>query len=281
MAFDLPLHAEAHGRDPGPDTDTFVMIHGFGASSFSWRTWMPALTRRGHVVLIDMKGFGAAPKPDDDRYGPMDQAELIHRLILQRDLRNITLVGHSLGGGVAVLCALRLLDEGSGRLKRLVVVAGSVYAQRLPLFVALARRRRLSTGVMRLLGARLVVRHMLRTMVHDKSAITEGQIEGYAEPLHTPEARRALVQAALQILPPDLPAIATRYPEINVPALLLWGSSDHVVPVRVGRRLAEALPDARLVVLDACGHLPAEELPTESLAALEDFLDERPPTTPT
>lgn len=252
--------------------DTFVLLHGYGGSSFSWRTWAPALARIGHVVLVDMKGFGSAPKPDDGSYSPHDHADLIHRLILQRDLRRVTLVGHSLGGGVALLTALSLLDDETGRLHRMVIVAGAAYRQRLPPFVALARHRRLSTALMRFFGARRVVRFVLRTIVHRPQDVTRGQVEGYAEPLSTPEARGALIATALQIQPFDLDATTRRYPEIDVPALLLWGRHDRVVPLAVGESLGRALPQGRLVVLEECGHLPAEELPVESLKVLEAFL---------
>jgi len=275
MAFNLPLHVETQGLPPDEGVDTFLLLHGYGGSSFSWRTWAPTLARLGHVVLVDMKGFGSAPKPDDDTYAPGDHAELVHRLILQRDLRRITLVGHSLGGGVALLTALRLLDDGTDRLHRMVVVAGAAYPQKMPPFVALARRGRLATGLMRMLGARRVVRFVLRTIVYRPEDVTRSQVEGYADPLSTPEARAALITNALHIQPSDLKNTIRRYPEIDVPTLILWGRQDRVVPLSVGESLSRALPQAQLVVLDNCGHLPAEELPMESAEILEAFLTGR------
>lgn len=272
MALTLPLYIETHGPDPGEGVDTFVLVHGYGGSSFTWRYWLPALAARGHVVLVDLKGFGAAPKPDDGRYAPVHQAELVHRLIVQRDLRRITLVGHSLGGGISLLVALRLLEEPAPRLHRLVIVAGAAYVQKLPPFVSLARHRHLSGLLWRLLGVRRIVRRVLRSIVYDPSRVSVGQIEGYAQPLSQPGARGALIQSALQIVPGDLDQYTARYPSLNVPTLLLWGSHDRVVPTVVGERLAANLPDATLVVLQACGHLPPEELPEESVAALEAFL---------
>jgi len=272
MAFTLPLHVETRGLAQGDGVDSFVLLHGYGGSSFSWRTWAPVLARLGHVVLVDLKGFGSAPKPDDGAYAPTDHAELVHRLILQRDLRRVTLVGHSLGGGIALLTALRLLDDGTGRLHRMVIVAGAAYPQRLPPFVSLARRRRMATALLRLLGARRVVRHVLRTIVYRPEDVTRSQVEGYADPLNTPEARAALITTALQIQPPDLATLVQRYPEIDVPALLVWGRHDPVVPLSVGEALSRALPQARLVVLEECGHLPAEEIPDRSAEILESFL---------
>jgi len=275
MTFDLPLHVEILGPDPDPGVDSIVLLHGYGGSSFSWRYWAPFLAKRAHVVLVDMKGFGSAPKPDDGQYGPRHQAELIYRLILQADLQRVTLIGHSLGGGVALDTALRLLDSEPGRLKRLILVASAAYKQRMPLFVALAKYRRLASTALRILGTQFVIRHVLKSIVFDPSEVSDNQVLGYAKPLSSPEAHRALIDTALAIVPPDLEKLTARFEELDVPTLVLWGRQDRVVPLWVGERLADKLPDAKLQVLENCGHMPAEELPKESWEALQAFLDQR------
>lgn len=275
MAVDIPLHVETlGGKEAG--SETFVLLHGYGASSFSWRAWVPALERRGRVLLVDLKGFGSAPQPDDGRYAPTDQAELVRRLLVQRDARDVTLVGHSLGGGVALLAALHLLDDGADRLRRLVIVAGAAYRQPLPPFVSFAHRPRFSRLLLRILGARFVARAVLRTCVYDTTRITKEQVEGYAAPLRRRGSARVLIDTALQIVPAGLDALTARYGEVDVPTLLLWGRQDPVVPLTTARRLAEALPRARLVLLDRCGHVPVEELPEASWQVLETFLDQTP-----
>ena len=275
MSFDLPLHVEILGPDPDPGVDSIVLLHGYGGSSFSWRYWAPFLAKRAHVVLVDMKGFGSAPKPDDGQYGPRHQAELIYRLILQADLQRVTLIGHSLGGGVALGTALRLLDSEPGRLKRLILVASAAYKQRMPLFVALAKYRRLASTALRILGTQFVIRHVLKSIVFDPSEVSDDQVLGYAKPLSSPEAHRALIDTALAIVPPDLEKLTARFEELDVPTLVLWGRQDHVVPLWLGERLADKLPHAKLQVLENSGHMPAEELPKESWEALQTFLDQR------
>jgi pimeloyl-ACP methyl ester carboxylesterase len=254
--------------------DTFLLIHGYAASTFTWRFWGPRLAARGHVVALDLKGFGRAPKPADGRYAPEHQAELVHRLIEQRDLRRITMIGHSLGGGVTLLTALRLADAGSRRLERMVIVSGAAYDQRLPPFVRMADYPRLSSLLFRALGPERVVRTVLKQIVHDSSRVEELQVHGYAGPLAHEDALRALLETARQIRPADLDALTLRYSELDVPALLLWGRGDRVVPLEIGERLVRELPNARLHVLERCGHLPPEELPDASFAFLEGFLEE-------
>jgi pimeloyl-ACP methyl ester carboxylesterase len=269
----LALHVETAGRDPGPSVETFVLIHGYGASRFSWRHWTPALAHRGHVVLVDLKGFGAAHKPPDDLYSPNDQAELVVRMLRERDLGNLTLIGHSLGGAVSLLTAMSLADRGLEDPRRMVIVAGAAYEQPLPPFVWLAERPRLSAALMRLLGPRRVVRHVLRSVVHDPETIEASVVDGYATPLASDGSLRALIRTARQIVPQNLEEVVGRYPRLDIPTLLIWGRHDRVVPLWVGEKLAGELPRARLEILEACGHLPAEETPTESLAAVEAFLN--------
>ena len=268
-----PFFIESFGLEPGPDIDTFLLIHGYGGSTFSWRYWAPRLAEQGHVVMIDLKGFGFAEKPDDGQYRPEDQAELVCQLIATRNLRKVTIVGHSLGGGIALLTALRLKDSGSARIERLVIVSGAAYKQRFPPFIQLAKWPILISFIFRMIGTHRIIRWVLRSMVHDPSAVTEMQVNGYAAPLQSEGAIRSLMETARQIGPPNLEQLVLRYPELTVPALLLWGKGDSVVPLAVGQQLVQALPDAHLHVLNACGHMPAEELPEESFAVLSSFLE--------
>jgi len=264
--YALPLHVECHGNGGS----SLVLLHGYGGSAFSWRYWIPSLAERHEVWAVDLKGHGSAPAPPDDRYSPHDHADLIYRFIIQKDLRDVTLLGHSMGGGIALLVAFRLLQQG--RLARLVLVSGAAYPQRLPPFVKLARKGRWARWFFALVPKQRLIRWVLRSIVHDPSAITGAQVEGYAEPLRRASHRLALIKTALGIVPPDIDALTARYPDLDIPTLLLWGRHDRVVPLSVGERLLEVLPRATLEVLEDCGHLPPEELPKDSLQIVESFL---------
>jgi pimeloyl-ACP methyl ester carboxylesterase len=237
---------------------------------------MPSLRQRFRVLNVDLGGFGRAPKPRGTAYGPVAQADALVAWIDRLDLRDLTLVGHSLGGAIALLVALRLLDQGEGRLAGLASVAGAAYHTRPePPFVRFARRPLLSRLALEFVPRRWLIRTAMRRVVVQRSAVTPDRVASYAAPLATRAGRAALVSCARDIIPPDLERITARYADITVPVLCLWGRQDPVVPLRVGRRLAEVLPDARLEVLEACGHLPVEERPRESLAAFDRFFAER------
>jgi pimeloyl-ACP methyl ester carboxylesterase len=269
IPLDLPLYVERLGHG-----DPLILLHGFGASRVTWRHWVPDLARSFTAYLVDMRGFGSALRPVSARYAPDDMADDVRRMILELDLRRVTLVGHSIGGGVALLTTLRLHDQGeAGRVARLISVAGTAYDQKIPYYVEMLRHRHTQL-LLQLVPTRWLIRKIIRSIVYDVEGVSDELVEHYANPLRPLAAKRAVVAAALQIVPEDLDELIRRYPELDVPTLLLWGRHDPVVPLSVGERLARDLPDARLVVLERCGHMPQEELPEESLAVVRSFLTE-------
>ena len=273
LDVDLPLHVtEIPGTDH-PD-ETFVMLHGFGGSSYTWRSWAPRLAARGRVLCVDYKGFGAAPKPADDRYAPEDQAELVVGLVDRLGLERVTLIGHSLGGSISLLACQALSTRSSSPVERLVMIASPAYRQRIPPLVSLSKRPRLSRSLVRGVGPRRLVRLILRSVVHDPAIVTNERVAAYAQPLMSRDGLDGVLRAGRHILPKDLERTSARIREVTIPTLLMWGDRDRVVPGWVGERLVEELPDGRRVVLERCGHIPPEERPEESFALLSAFLDE-------
>jgi pimeloyl-ACP methyl ester carboxylesterase len=110
-----------HCEQEGSGDETFVLLHGFGTSLQTWHDVRPALARRGRVVMLDLKGFGLSSKPRDGAYSPPDQADIVAAFISDRKLSGIVLVGHSYGGGVAVLAHDRLAQQGRDAVKALMV----------------------------------------------------------------------------------------------------------------------------------------------------------------
>jgi len=272
VSASLPLHAETYGT-LGQD---LILLHGFGTNGSTWSRWVPNLEGLGRIHVLDLKGFGSAPKPRDSRYSPMDQASVLVRWILQKDLRNLTLVGHSLGGGVALLTALDFLGRDPTRIRRLILLAGIAYPQPIPRCLRLLGRPFLGPILLSLLPRRAVMRKALRLAYHPTRPVPESLVEAYVQPLSTRDGRRALSLSAAQLWIPDLRSATERYSEIDIPCLLLWGDRDGVVPLWVGERLAAELPDARLEVLERCGHMPQEEVPEESLGRVLEFMRDSP-----
>ena len=247
-----------------------MMLHGFGANSYTWLGWVGGLAKDHRVWSVELKGHGSAPAPPDDLYSLHAQLAAVHRPIPRRDPRSRTRVAHRLGGGIAHLVARRRLD--ARRLERLVLVASAAYPQRLPPFIALAALERLAEWGLRFCPKRWLIRKVLRSIVFDRQGVTEAQVTAYAEPLNSPAHRTALIKTAGKLIPPDLAEVTKRIPEIKLPTLLLWGRHDWVVPLEVAERLLADLPGAQLEIIEDCGHVPPEEFPKESLEIVLKFL---------
>lgn len=249
-----------------------LFVHGFGATTYTWRHLVPALSERHRVILVDLKGSGRSPKPVDDRYSPYDQAEMLSAFIRQDGLQDLTLVGHSLGGG-AVLATIRALGQDRRRLARLILIDTVAYRQRFPYFIRLLRAPMLGPLGLWLVPTKLQVSIIMRFAYHDPSKVTRDAIEAYARPLRSPGARRALIRTAREIIPHDIDAFVESYARIELPTLIVWGREDRIVPLEVGEKLHRAIRSSRLVVIGDCGHLPHEERPAEVVTPVCAFLD--------
>ena len=249
-----------------------LLIHGFGTSTYTWRHVAPELARNHRVIAVDLKGFGQSDKPMDERYSVFDQAELLAQLIEDRDLGNLTVVGHSFGGGVALLLALKTDERLKGRISRLVLLNTIAYPQNMPVFFRMMNMPFFSQVGVRMVPAAVQTRVALRIAFHDDSKIDDSEVDVYAAPLKTPAGKHAIIQSARQIVPEDLDEIAERYKSIALPTLIVWCDHDRIVPLAVGLKLKSALPNATLEVVQGCGHMPQEEQPTRTLELIQDFL---------
>jgi pimeloyl-ACP methyl ester carboxylesterase len=249
-----------------------LLIHGFGASTFTWRHIAPELARDHRVIAVDLKGFGRSDKPFDERYSVSDQAELLMELIEDRDLRDLTLVGHSYGGGIALLLALEAEGRLKGRISRLVLLDSIAYPQNIPVFF-----RMLDVPVVSQMGIRMVpptvqTRVALQIAYFDDSKITAEEVEAYAAPLKTAAGKHAIIHSARQIVPVDIETLSQRYRSITLPTLILWCDHDRIVPLEVGIKLRRTLPNSSLRLVEECGHMPHEEQPESTLRLMRDFL---------
>ena len=100
-----------------------LCLHGFGGTLYSWRNFIEPLPQNYKLILIDLKGFGKSPKPNDMRYSPFDHAELIYQFILEHDLKRLTLIGNSFGGVLSLLLSIMLKKRNeSSRLKSMILI---------------------------------------------------------------------------------------------------------------------------------------------------------------
>jgi pimeloyl-ACP methyl ester carboxylesterase len=263
------LHTEISGHGP-----PLLLIHGFGASSVTWSKIVAPLATNHTVIAVDLKGFGQSKKPQDGRYSLHDQAGAVIEVIEALDLSDLTVIGHSMGGGVALLAAMNLERNAPTRLGRIVLIDSIALPQRLPLFLTVLRLPVGGPLVVRLMPPRWQVRYILNIAYFDQAKIEPSLIEAYAAPLRCANGRAALIATARAMIPSDVDRLVEQYRSIRTPVLLLWGREDRIVPVSTAFRLDEIIPTVQLQVMDRCGHVPQEEFPEATLSALQTFLQD-------
>ncbi len=275
---DYPCDITVHYKQQGTGEPRLLLLHGFAASTFSWREVMtPLTTMAGTVVAFDRPAFGLTerPMPGDWRgenpYSTESQVALTTGLMDTLGWARAILVGNSAGGTVALLTAL----EHPERVDALILVDAAIYAGGgTPAIV----RPLLRTPQMRHLGP-LIARRIqawgedfARSAWHDPSQLTPEIWVGYKKPLQAENWDRALWE--LTRASRRRSDLEERLTDVTMPTLVITGDDDRIVPTEQSIRLAEALPNATLVVIPDCGHVPHEECPEAFLEAMRDFLEE-------
>ena len=264
-----PVTYHQVGRGPA-----VLLIHGITSSSRTWRTVMPALAEHHTVIAPDLLGHGRSAKPRGD-YSLGGYASGLRDLMVALEIPSATVVGHSLGGGVAMQFAyqfperverLALVDSGGlgsevSLVLRAATLPGAEYV--LPL---------LASGPLR--GAGAALGSVLGRVGLRASADVRGMAEGF-ESLGDGAARRAFVHTARSVIDPAgqrVDATDRLYLAEHVPSLIVWGDRDRMIPVQHGRDAHELMPGSRLEVFAGAGHFPFNDDPERFVAVLADFI---------
>ena len=261
-----------HYKKFGGGEPVMILLHGFGASVFSWREVTGPLSNLGTVIAYDRPAFGLTGRPlawqGPDPYSLQSQVDLLIALMDAFRIEKAVLVGNSAGGTVALETALQHPE----RVQALVLVDAAIYAGGgAPGWV----KPILNTPQMDHLGP-LFARQLqaqgtefLKSAWHDPSRITPEIFAGYEKPLKINDWDRALWQLTLS---DQTGGAVGHLSTINLPVLVITGDDDRIVPTGQSLRLADELPGALLQVIPQCGHVPHEECPDVFMQAVTEFL---------
>lgn len=264
-----------HYKEAGGGAPAFVLLHGFGASLFTWREVLPGFAELGRAIAYDRPAFGLTQRPVDwsgpNPYGDGAQTTLALALLDALQVDRAVWVANSAGARVAVDVALRQPE----RVIALVLVDPAIGAA--PRWL----KPVLKTPQMQHLGPRLVRSITtvgddgIRRAWHDPSRITAEVYAGYRAPLKARDWDTALWNFTLADRDPAIDAGITK---LAVPTLVITGSDDRIVPTQRTIELAAHIPASELVVLADCGHLPQEECPGPFMDAVRKFVERRAET---
>ncbi len=272
-----------HGRRVAYRTagagQTVVLLHGITQQSATWDRVGRRLAAHVRVIAPDLPGHGASEEPAGD-HSLGSYASTVRDLLYALESPGATIVGHSLGGGVALQFAyqfpelterLVLIDSGGlGEDVSLALRAATLPGADLVLALAsthgfVTAAGSLATGL-RKLGLRA------------GTDLSEG-LQGVAG-LADPRARRAFlrtVDSVIGLRGQRVSAADRLYLAAHVPTLIVWGSQDRIIPPHHGHEAHQAIEGSRLVVLPGVGHFPHHDAPDETAAALIEFFTSTDP----
>ncbi len=245
-----------HVRDEGPrGAPVVVLLHGSNSSLQTWDAWTVKLKTKFRVIRMDLPGHGlTGPQPQHD-YSVKAFDAVVDAVTHTLGADHFTLVGNSMGGGIALGYAVRHPDRLSGLV--LIDSAGAPEATptALPIGFRIARTPVLNK-VMNYITPRFVVEKSVHQSMAVQSIIDDKMVDRYWELLRYPGNRQATgerFQCGFETI--DLATVKT----IKTPTLVMWGEADTLIPFSAGQWFAKNIPSATLVSYHGVGHIPMEE----------------------
>jgi pimeloyl-ACP methyl ester carboxylesterase len=267
-----------HYRTAGNGKNVLVLLHGSFLSLRSWRSVFEPLAETATVIAFDRPAFGLTSRPlpatgKHNLYSPEAQSDLVVALLEKLGHRQAVLVGNSTGGTLALLTALRYPAKVKGLVLADAMVYGGYATSEFPswLYPVLRAATPLGERMMKLMIRNLYDLNV-RSFWYDKAKLQDDVLASFRHDMMVGRWGRSFWELLLSSHCLDL---ERRLADIRVPSLVISGDHDRTVKTSESMRLSEDLPDASLVIVPDCGHLPQEEQPEafvlEVLKFLKDF----------
>ena len=267
---DLPGGYHAHYREDGdPSLPTLVLLHGFGDSFTTWEGWVRELTPQFHIISLDFPGHGLTRAPQGSSLSGDALADFVDAFAKTLALPKFAVAGNSMGGGAAWQLAVRHPE----RISALILVDAAGFANDKPpgdeplAFKIL--RYRLGRTLLSKIDNRPLIDQGLKADVYDKTLITEGLVDRFAEFQRAPGHREILMGINLGARPASTAELLST---VKVPTLILWGESDPLIEPAAAKKFAAAIAGSKLITYPHVGHLPQLEIPQRSAADTAAFL---------
>ena len=245
---------------------TFVLLHGFLSSTFTFRHLISLLKKDYQVLSIDLPPFGKSAKCHHYVYSYKNLAETVIKLIESFGLQNMIFIGHSMGGQI-VLNILHMRQEIADKA---ILLCSSAYLKRAKIPLILTSYLPYFHRFVKYWFARTGVKKNLQGALYNHSIINEEMINGYLQPFLQDEIFVALTRM-IRDREGDLPPKILH--QIKTPCLLIWGDHDKSVPLKVGEKLRKDLSNSELIILEKTGHALPEERPLEIFEYIKGFLE--------
>jgi pimeloyl-ACP methyl ester carboxylesterase len=262
--FAVVTHHTEAGSGPA-----VLLVHGWPTSSFLWRDVMKPIARTHRAIAIDLPGFGASEKPPDATYDFDFFEAAIDAKLAELGVEETAVVGHDIGGPIALHWALR----NPARVTKVALLNTLVYPE-----LSEAARQFVhactTPGLREQLTSDDGLALAMRIGVADPDALGDDVVAGVTAPFQTEEDRLALAKAGVGLDLEEVARMERELPSLKVPLRVIYGEQDRILPdiADTVARLRRDVPHAEVTALPHCGHFLQEEDPEQVGELLAAFL---------
>ncbi len=266
-----------HYKEAGAGEQTFILLHPFGGSTYSWREVMDEFAKYGRVIAYDRPAFGLTERlmPGEwqsNPYGMKANVETLRGLLDALGVEKAILVGNSAGGGVAVAFALEYPERIDGELILVAPGVGGGYGPQFPAWALplmwMPQMRHLGPLMMR--DYQETLPNTVEREWFNQTKLTAEIREKHLQILKIKNWDRAFYELTFA---PAYPELRPLLPQLTVPALIVAGREDRLIRSWYFEAISTEIPNAQLEIIPQCGHVPQEECPMEFMEVVLKYLD--------
>jgi pimeloyl-ACP methyl ester carboxylesterase len=269
---DIAYYKEGHGP-------VVLLIHGMAGSAETWKAVIPTLAQKYTVIAPDLLGHGDSARARAD-YSPGGFATGLRDLLLRLGFERATIVGQSLGGGVAMYFAYQFPQQ----CERLVLVGSGGFGREVNDIMRVLAAP--GGGLLLRIGCRSSAARLARKIVpllNRRGILTDPALREIGrsyESLTDEATRRVFLHTLRSVIDTEgqrLNALNRLYLTAELPRLIVWGDKDPIIPIEHALTAHDHMKDARLEIFPGVGHYPHCEAPERFLSVLTDFIESTEP----
>ncbi|MBK8627747.1 MAG: alpha/beta hydrolase [Saprospiraceae bacterium] len=268
-AFVEVMNMNVHYRDEGNPKDTIplVLIHGTGASLHTWEASIDVLKDSLRIITLDLPAYGLTGPNPDRIYSQEFYVQFINEFLTSIKVDQCIIGGNSLGGAIAWNYTYQYPEK----VKKLILIDAAGYpmvSESKPIAFTIAQTPVLK-HLLNYVTPKFLAAKSVMNVYDDPTKVTEKVVDRYFELFLREGNRQAFID---RMNFSEYPDYLKKIRSIKVPTMILWGENDKLIPVANAYKFQKDLPNDTLVILKKTGHVPMEEDPERSVAAIRKFL---------
>lgn len=245
--------------EAGQSENNLVLLHGLGASANRWEPVISYLSKKFHLIIPDLIGYGYSDKPQDN-YTINFFVNFLTDFLEKINIKKTGIVASSLGGQIAAECAI----SQNNSFEKLVLVSPSGINPRLSPTMDKYMLAMIRPDKQRTL-------HAFKQMVGPNKEVDSKIIDDFIQRINLPNTKMAIMSTLLELK--NAEPLLDRLPKISIPTLVVWGNYDSVIPFRYAKIFVSSIKGCQFIEMNGCGHTPFAEEPQKFSEVVLEFLN--------